>query len=147
MASVLTHVLPSNAGPCHFAHCLPHVLRQISPTWVSETSAEMTIPYGRIHSNTIQSVSVRVCVCARARVFLVMLVYGFPFTTIYCIHEKILALETAWCFSSSLVDLSGRRESSLLKLFYMCLLIIVYLFFQCNFNSTHLSEGPFPLEH
>ena len=24
--------------------------------------------------------------------------------------------------------------------------IIVYPFFQCNFNSTHLSEGPFPLE-
>ena len=70
MASVLTHVLPNNAGPCHFAHCLPHVLRQISPTWVSETSAEMTTVYHTIQYDTVR-VHVFVCVCVR--VFLVML--------------------------------------------------------------------------
>lgn len=71
-----------------------------------------------IRSITIQSMSMCLCVCVR--VFLVMLDLKDSF-------EKIIALE-ANClfFLFVIVDLSGWKESLLLKLFYMYLFISVY---------------------
>lgn len=81
-----------------------------------------------IRSNTIQSVSMCLCVCVR--VFLVMLDWKDSF-------EKIIALQ-ANClfFLFVIVDLSGWKESLLLKLFY--LYVSVY---QCLSLFIHSSSA------